>query len=146
MDNIEIFNQINKKFMYPDFKPLQDTDRIIGSSFHHDVVFATPNELKHILGEPVYCENTGDDKVNMEWYMQIPDGNVFTVYDYKEYRPLHSNCPYEWHIGGHDRFSTHLAKQLLSEALQEAADELRHSMNMGAKFKATNAYDSGLLD
>jgi hypothetical protein len=128
------------------FKPLQDTDRINGSSFHHDVVFATPNELRHILGAPIYDVNDGTDKVNIEWYMEMPDGNVFTVYDYKEYRVLHPNEQVEWHIGGHDRFSTHLAKQLLSEALQEAADELRHSMSMGAKFKATNAYDNGLLD
>jgi hypothetical protein len=132
--------------MNTNFKPLQDTDRISGSSFHQDVIFATPNELKHILGAPIYDVNDGEDKVNIEWYMEMPDGNVFTVYDYKEYRVLHPNEQVEWHIGGHDRFSTHLAKQLISEALQEAADELRHSMNMGAKFKATGAYDNGLLD
>ena len=132
--------------MNTSFKPLQDTDRISGSSFHQDVIFATPNELKHILGAPIYDVNDGEDKVNIEWYMEMPDGNVFTVYDYKEYRVLHPNEQVEWHIGGHDRFSTHLAKQLISEALQEAADELRHSMNMGAKFKATGAYDNGLLD
>ena len=132
--------------MNTSFKPLQDTDRISGSSFHQDVIFATPNELKHILGAPIYDGNDGEDKVNIEWYMEMPDGNVFTVYDYKEYRPLRPNERVEWHIGGHDRFSTHLAKQLLSEALQEAADELRHSMSMGAKFRATSAYDEGLLD
>ena len=134
--------------MNTSFKPLQDTDfeRIVGTSFHHDIVFATPNELRHVLGEPTYEENTGKDKINMEWRMQMPDGNVFTVYDYKEYKPLHPNGQVEWHIGGHDRFTTHLAKQLLSEALQEAADELRHSMSMGFKFRATSAYDEGLLD
>ena len=132
--------------MNTSFKPLQDTDRINGSSFHSDIIFATPNELRYILGDPDWDSNDGADKVNMEWYRQMPDGNVFTVYDYKEYKPLHPNGQVEWHIGGHDRFTTHLAKQLLSEALQEAADELRHSMNMGAKFKATGAYDNGLLD
>ena len=132
--------------MNTSFKPLQDTDRINGSSFHSDIIFATPNELRYILGDPDWDSNDGADKVNMEWYRQMPDGNVFTVYDYKEYRVLHPNEQVEWHIGGHDRFSTHLAKQLISEALQEAADELRHSMNMGVKFKATGAYDNGLLD
>lgn len=132
--------------MNTSFKPLQDTDRISGSSFHQDIIYATPNELKHILGAPIYDVNDGEDKVNIEWYMEMPDGNVFTVYDYKEYRVLHPNEQVEWHIGGHDRFSTHLAKQLISEALQEAADELRHSMSMGAKFKVTGAYDNGLLD
>lgn len=121
--------------MYTNFKPLQEIDRVNGSSFHSDIIFATPNELRHILGEPAYEQNDGEDKVNMEWYMQMPDGNMFTVYDYKEYKPLQPNDRVEWHIGGHDRFSTHLAKTLLEEALQEAADELRHSMNMGIKYK-----------
>jgi len=128
--------------MHPDFKPLQYTNRAIGSSFHHDVVFATPNELKYVLGEPTWgnidgtlsLEELNENKVNIEWYMEMPDGNIFTVYDYKEYRVLHPNEQVEWHIGGHDRFTTHLAKQLLSGVLQEAADELRHSMNKGAKF------------
>lgn len=132
--------------MNTNFKPLQEIDRVSGSSFHQDIIFATPNELRYILGEPDWDSNDGADKVNMEWYRQMPDGNVFTVYDYKEYRVLHPNEQVEWHIGGHDRFSTHLAKQLLSEALQEAADELRHSMSMGFKFKAMSAYDEGLLD
>ena len=132
--------------MNTNFKPLQDTDRINGSSFHNDIIFATPNELRHVLGEPTFETNDGADKVNMEWCMQMNDGNMFTVYDYKEYHVLHPNEQVEWHIGGHDRFSTHLAKQLLSEALQEAADELRHSMSMGFKFRATSAYDEGLLD
>ena len=120
--------------MHTNFKPLQEIDRISGSSFHQDVIFATPNELRHILGEPVYEQNDGTDKVNMEWYIQMNDGNMFTVYDYKEYRPLRPNERVEWHIGGHDRFSTHLAKTLLEEALQEAADELRHLFNFKRAF------------
>ena len=40
--------------MYTNFKPLQEVDRINGSSFHDDIIFATPNELRHILGEPAY--------------------------------------------------------------------------------------------
>lgn len=120
--------------MNSNFKPLQDVSRVGGSSFHQDVVFATPNELTYILGEPAYEFNVGTDKTNMEWYIQMPDGNMFTVYDYKEYEILHPNKTYEWHIGGHDRFSTHLAKVLLEEALQEAKDELRHSMNFKRAF------------
>jgi len=120
--------------MHTSFRPLQDPNSTNGTSFHDDIIFATPNEMKHILGEPAYEQNDGSDKVNMEWELEMPDGNVFTVYDYKEYKPLHPNARVEWHIGGHDRFSTHLAKQLLSEALQEADDELRHSMNFKRAF------------
>ena len=126
--------------MYTHFKPLQDTDRISGSSFHSDIIFATPNELRHILGDPAFETNDGTDKVNMEWCMQMPDGNVFTVYDYKEYHILRPNEQVEWHIGGHDRFTTHLAKTLLREALQQAKDELDHQMNFKRAYARLGNY------
>ena len=97
--------------MNTNFKPLQDTDRINGSSFHSDIIFATPNELRHILGEPDWDSNDGADKVNMEWYRQMPDGNIFTVYDYKEYRSLPENEVIEWHIGGYNKDVTEQAKR-----------------------------------
>ena len=111
------------------FKPCSDLNRTNGTSFHHDVIFATPNELKYLLGKPTYDTNDGEAKVNMEWCMEMEDGNVFTVYDYKEYKPLHPNGQVEWHIGGHSRFDTHLAKQLLSEELQQAHDELMRDLS-----------------
>lgn len=119
------------------FNPLPDTDfeRVVGSSFHNDVIYATPNEMKYILGKPTYEENTGEDKINMEWRMQMHDGNMFTVYDYKEYKPLHPNGQVEWHIGGHSRFDTHLVKTLLSEELQQAKDELHRDLSVGYKYK-----------
>jgi hypothetical protein len=121
--------------MNSNFKPLQDVSRVGGTSFHQDIIFATPNELRHILDEPAYEFNTGNEKTNMEWYIQMPDGNAFTVYDYKEYKPLHPNGQVEWHIGGHDRFTTHLAKVLLEEALQQAKDELHRGLSIGFKYK-----------
>ena len=110
------------------FKQLQDTDRINGTSFHSDVVFATPNEMKHLLGNPHWEHNDGEDKTNMEWFMEMQDGNVFTVYDYKEYKSLHPNERVEWHIGAKSRFDSHLAKQLLSEELQLAHDEMMRNL------------------
>jgi hypothetical protein len=117
-----------------------DPNKIDGSSFHGDIVYATPNELKHILGEPSWEHNDGEDKTNMEWYMQLEDGNVFTVYDYKEGKQLHPNGRVEWHIGGHSRFDTHLAKQLLSTALQQAKDELDHQMNFKRAYARLGNY------
>ena len=49
--------------------------------------------------------------------------------DYKEYKVLHPNGQVEWHIGGHSRFDTHLAQQLLSEELQQAHDELMRDLS-----------------
>jgi extradiol dioxygenase family protein len=115
--------------MNSSFMPLQDANSVNGTSFYGDVVFATLNELRYVLGEPVYEQNDGSDKVNMEWNLETHNGSVFTVYDWKEYKSIHPNKQIEWHIGGHSRFDTHLAKQLLSEALILANDELNHTMN-----------------
>lgn len=80
-----------------------------GTSFHGVVFKATPSDLRKILGVPVYEENDGSDKVNMEWNMQTETGKVFTVYDWKEYRPLMENDMIEWHIGGFSKTDTEAA-------------------------------------
>jgi hypothetical protein len=71
-----------------------------GTSFHGSTVVATVAELKQVLGEPAYSCNDGEDKVNFEWEMETEAGEVFTVYDWKEYRPISENEEIEWHIGG----------------------------------------------
>lgn len=89
----------------------------IGTSFHNDVFNACVSELRKILGEPEYEDNSGDDKTNFEWFMQTDRGDVFTIYDWKEYRILDEDEIVEWHIGGHN-------KSVTAEALNEIADAL----------------------
>jgi hypothetical protein len=84
---------------------------INGTSFHSTVIETTVNELKHILGEPDHYENDGSDKVNFEWIMETSNGDVFTVYDWKEYRSLSENEVVEWHIGGYNKNVTEQAKR-----------------------------------
>ena len=60
----------------------------VGTSFHDDVINTTVNKLIKVLGKPQCDSNDGRDKINFEWNMELADGNVFTVYDYKEYRKL----------------------------------------------------------
>lgn len=87
-----------------------------GTSFHDTVIEATVNELKHILGEPYYDGNEGRNKVNFEWEMETDNGDVFTVYDWKEYRSLSGNEVVEWHIGGHSKRVTEQAKREIESA------------------------------
>ena len=82
-----------------------------GTSFHDTVIEATVNELKHIPGEPDYDGNDGRDKVNFVWEMETDNGDVFTVYDWKEYRSLSGNEVVEWHIGGRSKDITEQAKR-----------------------------------
>ena len=89
-----------------------------GTSFHDNTITASVNELIAVMGEPVYQGNDGEDKVNFEWEMETEDGEVFTVYDWKEYRSISRNEQIEWHIGGHDRQITYKALCELSQALE----------------------------
>ena len=57
-----------------------------GTSFHDTVLNCSVTTLRKVLGEPEYDGNTGDDKINFEWEMETNDGDVFTVYDWKEYK------------------------------------------------------------
>ena len=87
-----------------------------GTSFY-DVTFkASVNQLINAFGEPDYDGNTGEDKVNFEWEMETEDGEVFTIYDWKEYRMIDVNEKIEWHIGS---FSKGNSLDAQSEVLKE---------------------------
>jgi hypothetical protein len=90
-----------------------------GTSFHDNTITASVAELEEVLGAPTFMCNDGTDKVNFEWEMETEDGEVFTVYDWKEYRSISRNEQIEWHIGGHDRRITYAALCELSQALEK---------------------------
>jgi hypothetical protein len=73
-----------------------------GTSFHHVTVSTTVNELTKALGEAQCIGNSGDDKVNFDWTCETSDGRVFTIYDWKEYRPIGLDEVIEFHIGARD--------------------------------------------
>ena len=79
------------------------------TSFHGSVIKCKVSDLRFILGIPRYEVNDGTDKVNFDWIMETESGDVFTVYDWKEYRPLGENEVIEWHIGGHSGVVTEVA-------------------------------------
>jgi hypothetical protein len=83
---------------------------VFGTSFHLSTVRASVNELTKIIGEPTYESNGGDDKVNIEWELEDDNGNVVTIYDWKEYRKIGYDEQIEWHIGGMSRDITDNAK------------------------------------
>ena len=89
-----------------------------GTSFHDTVINCSVLALKKILGEPSYSGNDGEDKVNFEWEMETNDGDVFTVYDWKEYRSISEGENIEWHIGGHNKIITEQAKKEIMSVFQ----------------------------
>jgi len=74
-----------------------------GTSFFNDEFIATVAEITKAFGEPDCNDNDGANKTNFEWILKTPDGIVFTIYDWKEYRSLEVDEDIAWHIGAHDR-------------------------------------------
>lgn len=95
-------------------KTYQLTD---GTSFHGVVIRATVNQLTKAFGEP-YDNNTGEDKVNFEWEMETDEGEVFTIYDWKEGRPIGRDEFVTWHIGAKSKSDSNVAEREISKALK----------------------------
>lgn len=88
-----------------------------GTSFFGDVFQAKVSDLRTILGQPKFEHNDGQDKTNIDWTMETESGEVFTVYDWKYYRPLEEEEMVEWHIGGHSGKVTEVALGEITNAL-----------------------------
>jgi hypothetical protein len=87
-----------------------------GTSFHGATFSATLADLQVILGAPD-CTGDTHDKVQNEWELELEDGTVFSVYDWKEYRRYNDKETIEWHIGGMNQKDTFVAQDALVEAL-----------------------------
>ena len=94
-------------------KTYQLTD---GTSFHGVTIRTSVEQLTKAFGEP-YENNTGEDKVNFEWEMETEEGEVFTIYDWKEYRPLQRDEYVTWHIGAKSKSVSNDAERELLKAL-----------------------------
>lgn len=71
-----------------------------GTSFHSVVLSATPRQLIDLFPNSYHSNNDGRDKVNFDFTLETESGEVFTIYDWKEYRPLEMDEVIEWHLGG----------------------------------------------
>ena len=90
-----------------------------GTSFHDTVFVCSVEDLIQMLGAPQYADNTGEDKVNFDWTCETLKGEVFTIYDWKEYRPISRTELIEWHIGGLNRIVTERALTELTSKLSK---------------------------
>ncbi len=95
----------------------QTEQSITGTGFHGTTLVATVNDLVKVLGQPSFVENTGEDKTNYEWDMETDSGELFTIYDYKEYRPISKTERIKWHVGGFNSIVTQKAREQILEAI-----------------------------
>ena len=104
-------------------KPISSA-QTAGTSFHDTTISATVQELTAAFGPATHEDNTGQDKVNYEWCLQL-NGEPFTIYDWKEYRRIKPTETIEWHIGGRDGLVTAAAADAINEVL--SAEAIQHS-------------------
>jgi hypothetical protein len=87
-----------------------------GTSFQDVTIKASVQDLTRVLGEPDN-NNTGEDKVNFVWDLETEEGDVFTIYDWKEYRMIDVNEKIEWHIGANSKMASWDAKDEITREL-----------------------------
>lgn len=88
-----------------------------GTSFYGTVLVATVNDLKKVLGKPIYENNTGEEDQNYEWHGETENGDIFTVYDRTDYQVLSGTEDVRWRIGGKDHYITMQAHEEIIQAI-----------------------------
>ena len=88
-----------------------------GTSFHGQTILASLSQLTKTLGTP-HTTHPHYDKVQHEWTFETESGEIFTVYDWKEYRIYDASAPIEWHIGAHNQKTAEDALQELKTTLK----------------------------
>ncbi len=91
-----------------------------GTSFHNVTVRCTPQQLIDLLGPAQWGGNDGRDKVNFDWVCETKKGKVFTIYDWKFYRPLDLNEEVDFHIGANGFMTSMEARYELLKALTKS--------------------------
>lgn len=86
-----------------------------GTSYHGQTITLTRNELQTFCACEPDAFGDLNDKVQYEWTMETSSGDVFTIYDWKEYRAFKEDETIEWHIGAN---SIEIAQDALDEILQ----------------------------
>lgn len=90
-----------------------------GTSFHSQTITTTVNKLKQVMGEPYQEQNNGQDKTNFDFKAETEAGDIFTVYDWKYYRPINEDEAINFHIGAMNQQVGEQAKIELLSALSQ---------------------------
>jgi hypothetical protein len=95
----------------------QTTKSTSGTHFLDVTVFASRKELITICGKPQ--PSSDDFKVRYCWDMETEDGDVFTIYDWRDLFIRDLDEPITWHIGSFDYLAADTARHELTQALKQ---------------------------
>ena len=106
------------------------TDNARYTSYHGTKVKASYTQLSLAFGDAEYI---GDEKVSYQWICETDDGRPFTIYDWREGR-FNDEKVIEWHIGSHDRYSSLVAKDEVTEELMRILRSILSMPRLGQHF------------
>jgi len=95
---------------------------ICGTSFHGVTFSATPNQLIKLFPNSYHGSNDGQDKTNFYFNLETDNGDLFTIYDWKFYRPLEMDEVIGWHIGAMSEHISLIAKAEILAMLETISD------------------------
>ena len=101
---------------------IENNTQLNGTSFHGSTINTTPNDLINLaesIGAEYNSGNTGEDKTNFDFGFLTDDGIPFSVYDWKEYRPLELSEIITFNIGTHSSSDSSLCVKSLKESLND---------------------------
>lgn len=96
-----------------EYKTLRNSNKGKGS-YLILTVRTTLQKLIDLFGYP--DDPSADGKTQCNWTIELDDGTVFTIYDWKEYGNKPEYVTY-WHIGGQDK-DLHTVRLFLFNQLQ----------------------------
>lgn len=96
-------------------RALTNEDAAYELSFHGDVITATTNKVKKLIGAPNFDDADPSEKVQREWARELEDGTPFTIYDWKEYRVYGDTRTITLHIGARTKDDSAKVVNVLKE-------------------------------
>lgn len=78
------------------FKKVNE-ESISNTCFSQITFEASTDRIIEVFGEPSYRGSAF--KTTREWWIETENGDVFTIYDWKEYRDFDDDETIEWHVG-----------------------------------------------
>ena len=85
---------------------------VMGTSRQGELDGYYKKDIEKVFGPPSWDQGSTDDKVQLEWNIEFPDGTIATIYDYKQYGVDPEDIDY-WSIGGRTNLAEYYVKKAM---------------------------------
>ena len=85
---------------------------VMGTSRQGELDGYYKKDIEKVFGPPSWDQGSTDDKVQLEWNIEFPDGTIATIYDYKQYGVDPEDIDY-WSIGGRGPLAEYYVKKAM---------------------------------